>query len=487
MAFQEFDRGTGPMIRRIVASLTVLVAVTSARAASPPAEGGARSPNVIFILADDLGYGGLGCYGQKLIQTPRIDRMAAEGLRFTQAYAGATVCAPSRCVLMTGKHGGHVQVRGNTSATEPAAALTADDVTVAQMLHDAGYATGVVGKWGLGEPTANSHALPTRKGFDSFFGYMKHGHAHNYFTDLLWRNEAKVQIPNGPTVGGVATKKITYSHDLFAKEALQFVREHREGPFFLYLALTIPHCNNEAGDEGMEVPDFGQYAGKEWPEPQKGHAAMMSRMDADVGRLLDLLAELKIAEDTFVVLTSDNGPPRDEGGFDPEFFHVRGPLRGYKGDVSEGGIRVPLIARWPGRIAAGGETDAPICFADVMPTLAELCGGLAPEGIDGVDISPTLFGHEQPELADRFMYWEWNRDGLRSQAARWRQWKAIRDQTCGKLSLYDLSQDIGEQRDLAAERPEIAEKMRAYLASARTESADWPAAAADDAVGQGTR
>ena len=473
-----------------LACLSTLIAIPgSALGGAESTARVAQKPNVIFILADDLGYGGLGCYGQQLIKTPQLDQMAADGMRFTQAYAGATVCAPSRCVLMTGLHVGHARVRGNTPAAEPAAALAAEDATVAQVLHDAGYSTGVIGKWGLGEPTRNQQGLPGRKGFDYFYGYLKHGHAHNYYPDYLWRNESKVKLPNVSSKdpahnGNVANKKVEYSHDLFADEALKFVRDHHASPFFLYLTFTIPHCNNEAGDKGMEVPDYGQYADRDWPEPQKGHAAMVSRMDADVGRLLDLLGELKIDEQTLVIFTSDNGPPRAEGGFDPEFFEARGPLRGYKGDVTEGGIRVPLIARWPGRVPADEVTEAPVYFADVMPTLAALCGGKAPAGIDGLDFSPTLLGREQPELADRFMYWEWNRDGLRSQAARWRQWKAIRDPKKDAVELYDLFKDVGEKENVAAKEPGTAKKLHKYILSARTESADWPVVATSAAVGR---
>ena len=462
--------------------------VASARGAAPataPPDG--QQPNVIFILADDLGYGDLGCYGQKLVKTPRLDRMAAEGLRFTQAYAGATVCAPSRCVLMTGLHGGHAPVRGNTPATLPGAALHDGDVTVARVLQDAGYATGLVGKWGLGEPTKNEQGLPRRQGFDYFFGYLKHGHAHNYYTDHLWRNEATEKLANVISQDpahkkNVAEKKVEYSHDLFAEDALRFVRDHQKEPFFLYLALTIPHANNEAGDEGMEVPDYGEYADRDWPEPQKGRAAMISRMDRDVGRLLALLGELGLDERTLVIFASDNGPADGEGGFDPAFVDSNGPLRGFKGNLTEGGIRVPLIARWPGSIAAGKTSKSPIYFADVMPTLAALGGGQAPAGIDGVDFSPTLLGSEQPELADRFFYWEWNKDGLRTQASRWRQWKAVRDPPSEPLELYDLASDFGETHNVAAEHPEIVAKFNEYFRTARTDSPHWPVTTAGSAA-----
>ena len=262
---------------------------------------------------------------------------------------------------------------------------------------------------------------------------------------------------------------------MFAEDALEFIQNHHDEPFFLYLALTIPHANNEAGEQGMEVPDYGQYANKDWPEPEKGHAAMVSRMDSDIRRLLDLLSKLNLDESTLVIFTSDNGAPHNEGGFDPEFFEANGPLRGYKGNLTEGGIRIPMIARWPSHIPAGVTCDSPVYFADVMPTLAALCGATAPDGIDGKDFLPTLLGQNQPELSDRFLYWEWNQNVLRSQAARWRDWKAIRDPQNNRLELFDLSNDIGEMRDLANKRPEIAAKFAKFLNSARTQSQYWPA------------
>jgi uncharacterized sulfatase len=438
----------------------------------------ATRPNIIVILADDLGYGDVGCYGQQRIKTPNVDRMAAEGMRFTQAYAGATVCAPSRCVLMTGRNMGHATVRGNIPAPNPGAALAAADVTIASVLNDAGYSTALIGKWGLGEPTKNKQGLPRRQGFDYFFGYLKQGHAHNYYTDYLWRNEQKVKLPNVTSKdpaykNNVAEKKVVYSHDLFADEGLQFVREHKGGPFFLYWAFTIPHANDEAGDQGMEVPELGEYAQLDWPEPQKGHAAMITRMDASIGRMLDLLKELGIDDNTLVIFASDNGP-HQEGGNDPDFNDSNGPLRGYKGNVTEGGIRVPFVVRYPGRVPSGRESDAPISFADVMPTLASLAGGEAPADVDGADVSPTLLGGSQPELADRFLYWEWNRDGLRQQAARWRNWKAIRDVASQRIELYNLADDVGETRNLAAEHEDLVAKFREYLDGARTDSPNWP-------------
>lgn len=429
-------------------------------------------PNAIFILADDLGYGDLGCYGQKLIQTPRLDRMATEGMRFTDCYAGCTVCAPSRCCLMTGLHTGHSRVRGNALVPlEPA------DVTVAEVLKPAGYATGLVGKWGLGEEA--TVGIPTRQGFDYFFGYLNQCHAHNYYPDYLWRNEAKVRLPNEVTpkgrgvaegFGGVATKRVVYSHDLFATEALQFVEQHKSEPFFLYLALTIPHANNEAGPEGMEVPDLGPYADKDWPAPQKGHAAMITRMDRDIGRLLDRLGELGIDRKTLVFFTSDNGPHK-EGGFDPTFAQSSGPLQGIKRSLHDGGIRVPMIARWPGQIAPGTTSDLPCAFWDVLPTLADLAGVQPPADTDGISLMPTLLG-KGSQKQHEFLYWEFHEGGSQ-QAMRMGPWKAVRPWN-GKLSLYNLSTDLAEANSIAAEHPDIVAKIEAYLATARTESTEWP-------------
>ena len=467
-------------LSRTVSTLLLIVAllgvVRTASSATTKSQSG--KPNIIFILADDLGYGDVGCYGQKRIKTPNIDRMAAEGMRFTDALCRRTVCAPSRCVLMTGLHQGHARVRGNTPAADPGAALLASDVTVARVLKDAGYKTGLIGKWGLGEQTNNKQGLPRKQGFDYFFGYLRQGHAHNYYTDYLWRNESKLKLPNvistDPALkGNVAEKKVQYSHDLFAEDALKFVRDHRDGPFFLDLSFTIPHANDEAGDKGMEVPDYGEYANLDWPEPQKGHAAMISRMDGDVGRLLALLHELKLDDNTLVIFTSDNGPHK-EGGNDPDFNDSNGPLRGYKGNVYEGGIREPFIARWPSRVPAGKTSDSPITFADMMPTLAALCGGKTPAKIDGLDFSPTLFGSEQPELADRFLYWEFDRDGVQAQSSRRNKWKAVRDAKTKKIELFDLSADIGEKHDLAKDHPEIVTKFEKYFHTARTDSREWP-------------
>ncbi len=452
--------------------------VVAGRAAGAGGAGDGKRPNIVFILADDLGYGDLGCYGQERIRTPRLDRMAREGTRFTQVYAGATVCAPSRCVLMTGKHTGHARVRGNAGNANPLAqSLRPGDVTVARLLVDSGYRTGLVGKWGLGDVGAAEPGLPERHGFEHMFGYLNQTHAHNYYPAFLWRNGQRVALGNvvtnaTPSGAGVASVRVDYSHDLFAEEALRFIRERRDRTFFLYLALTSPHANNEAGKRGMEVPDLGEYSAMDWPEPQKGHAAMITRMDRDVGRVLDLLKELGLEEKTLVVFTSDNGPHR-EGGNDPGFNRSSGPFRGIKRDHTDGGIRVPMIVRWPGQVPSGRVDSSVWWFADVMPTLAEIAGASVPLGIDGASVLKTWKGGEQPELQERFLYWEFHEGGFK-QAGRWKNWKILRNRRDGASELYDLSNDVGESNNVAEANPELVRELEGRLRSAREESVDWP-------------
>ncbi len=431
----------------------------------------ARKPNVIFVMADDLGYGDLGCYGQKVIQTPNLDKMAAEGMRFTDMYAGSTVCAPSRCCLMTGKHTGHAYVRGNKEVKPMGQwPLPADTVTVASLMKDAGYKTALIGKWGLGGP--GSEGIPNKQGFDYFFGYLCQRHAHNYYPEFLFRNTGRVPLDN--TVenrrgdgAGVASVKKEYSHDLLAADALRWIEENKDEPFFLYLAVTIPHANNEAGNRGMEVPDYGIYADKDWPQPHKGHAAMITRLDKDMGRLLDKLEELGIDDNTLVIFTSDNGP-HSEGGANPKFFDSNGPLRGYKRDLYEGGIRVPMIARWPGKVEAGSESDYIGAFWDVMPTLSRLAGAKAPDDIDGISFLPTLLGRDR-QRKHKYLYWEF----FNRQAIRMGKWKAVRLKPDADLELYDLSEDIGETNNVAAEHPRVVKRIEEHFADARTESKWW--------------
>ena len=420
---------------------------------------GKRKPNMIFIMADDLGYGDLGCYGQRHIQTPNIDRLAKEGMRFTQCYAGSTVCAPSRSVLMTGQHTGHTRVRGNFGKVggvgpQRRVPLEPEDLTVAEVLKRAGYTTGITGKWGLGEP--GTSGVPNTQGFDEWFGYLNQRNAHSYYPPYLWKNREKVLLE-----GNQNGRRRQYTHDLFTEFALDFVNRHKSEPFFLYLAYTVPHAK-------YEIPSVEPYADRDWPQDAKVHAAMITRMDRDIGRLMSLLDELGLDDDTLVFFCSDNGAAkRWEGIFDSS-----GPLRGHKRDLYEGGIRTPMIARWPGHVPAGRVNEAVWYFADVLPTLADLAG-VEPQGkIDGVSVLPTLLGQPQ-DTASRFLYWEFHGNDL-DQASRWRNFKAVRLGQAAALELYDLDEDPGEQHNIADERPEIAGKMRQYLATARTDSPNWP-------------
>ena len=447
----------------ILTALTSLAGVSAARAQD--------RPNLIFIMVDDLGYGDLGCYGQEVVKTPHIDRLAKEGMRFTDFYAGSTVCAPSRCVLMTGLHTGHAFIRGNGKDN-----LRPKDVTVAEVLKEGGYATGLVGKWGLGHE--GSSGLPTRQGFDHFFGYLDQHHAHNFYPSFLVRGEKRVPLRNvvpneGKWGQGVATKKVDYSHDLLAADALRFVDENKERPFFLYYALTIPHANNEAGRKGMEVPDYGPYADEDWPEPDKGFAAMVTRMDADIGRLLAKLEEHGIDDRTAVFFTSDNGP-HAEGGHDPNFFDSNGALRGTKRDLYEGGIRVPLIARWPGRIEAGSTSGHIGCFQDVLPTLAALGGATkhVPAGLDGISFAPALLGKGAQREHD-YLYWAFYERGGAQAVRMGRRWKAVLQPLGTPMRLYDLTQDISEEKDLAKEHPEITERAAELFKASYAASDRW--------------
>jgi len=440
-----------------------------------------RPPNIVLILADDLGYGDLGAYGQERIATPNIDRLAEEGLRFTDFYAGSTVCAPSRSVLMTGLHAGHSPIRGNREVQPMGQEPLPDGArTVAEVLRDAGYATGLYGKWGLGGPGSSGH--PNRQGFDEFFGYLCQRHAHNYYPGFLFRDAERVALDNempepqrGDGAGEASTKR-TYSHDRIAEEALAFIERHRAEPFFLYLALTIPHANNEAGQRGMEVPELGAYADRPWPEPQKGLAAMISRMDRDVGRLIDLLGRLGIDEQTLVLFTSDNGP-HAEGGNDPAFFSSSGPLRGMKRDLYEGGIRVPLIARWPGRTPPGATSDHVGYFGDFLVTAAELAGAEVSWAHDGISLAPTLTGRAGTQRTHGHLYWEfYGRET--AQAVRRGRLKGIRrPMLTGPLELYDLEADLGETRDVAPDNPGVAEEIVRLMDEAHTPSPLWRAPA----------
>ncbi|HXT60004.1 MAG TPA: arylsulfatase [Pirellulales bacterium] len=441
-----------------------------------------RKPNLIWIMADDLGYGDLGCYGQKVIATPHLDRMAEEGLRFTHFYAGATVCAPSRSVLMTGRHHGRTRVRGNAGPANPVAqALRSEDVTVAEILRQAGYRTALIGKWGLGDVGAAESGLPRQQGFDEFFGYLNQHHAHNQFPAFLWRNEARVSLPNkvapvGENGGGYATEAVQFADDLFAEAALKFIAENESRPFFLYWSMIAPHANNErtrALKNGAHVPDFGPYADKDWPDPDKGQAAMISRIDGYVGRMLAALREQGLAENTLVIFTSDNGP-HNESNHSLARFNPTGPLSGIKRSLTDGGIRVPAIAWRPGRIAPGSESDHVAYFGDWMATAAELAGATAPADCDSISFVPTLLGNPAKQPKHEFLYWEFHEGGFKQAALYRGRWKGIRSGgPDNPVALYDQQTDVAEKVDVAALHPDIAAKIGAYLSTARSASPDW--------------
>ena len=443
----------------------------------------ATQPNLIFIMADDLGYGDLGCFGQKVIATPRLDQMAKEGMKFTQFYAGNTVCAPSRSVLLTGQHMGHTHVRGNAnSATMLEQSLRAQDTTIAEVLKTVGYTNGLVGKWGLGE--VHQSGFPLRKGFDRFFGYLNQVHAHNYYPEFVWDNADKKTLANvveesggsyGGFRGGAATKRLDYSHDLFVDEAIKFIDGNRKEPFFLYLPLTIPHANNEGtrmNGNGAEVPEYGIYATKDWPDPDKGQAAMITRMDRDVGRILDHLKAAGIDETTLVIFTSDNGP-HNEAGHQLGRFNPSGPLRGTKRALYEGGIRVPTIAWWPGTVKPGTTTDHLGYFGDWMATAAELAGATLPENIDSISFVPTLKGVPQQQKNHEYLYWEFYEQGSR-QAVRFGDWKAIRQPMfSGTIELYDLKNDVGETKNVAGQKPDLVDAAARMMDEAHTPHPTW--------------
>lgn len=436
----------------------------------------AQKPNIVLIMADDLGYGHLGSYGQTKIRTPHLDRLAAEGMRFTQAYAGSTVCAPSRSVLMTGLHGGHTPVRGNLGDAH----IRDSDVTVAEILKDAGYATGAYGKWGLG--LAESPGHPLRQGFDDFLGYLHQVHAHFFYPFWLTFNHGRLNLRLNEDGG-----RGQYSHDEIIDRALDFIRKHSDGPFFCYLPVTIPHVELAVPPDSLaeyigEFPEVG--GGQERrvgyivsPNPRATFAAMVSRLDRDVGRILALLEELGVDDDTVVIFNSDNGA---QSRFDvsEEFFEAGAGLRGYKGSMYEGGLRVPQIARWPNRVEEGAVSSHVTYFPDIMATFANLAGAEMPAG-DGISIVPTLLGNGEQAEHD-WLYWELVTGGNRlvRQAARKGEWKFVRQSMDEPLEIYDLAADPGEAADLAAGRPDLVREFEDWVAANRTEPPEQPARSA---------
>ena len=429
-------------------------------------------PNILFILADDQGYGDLGCYGQQKIATPCIDRIASAGMTFTNCYAGSTICAPSRSVLMTGQHTGHTRVRGNMCTVGGTLGdkngrpvrrmcLTGQDETVGHVMQRAGYRTGIIGKWHLGAYDPN--AGPLDRGFDAFTGWRitVDGSSGYYPKRLVVGREIREIAP-------LSDGSKPYATDLYTDEAIAFIERNKDKPFFLYLAYNNPHSP-------LEVPDLGPYKDKDWPQHCKIYAAMNHQLDQNVGRLMQTLEDLQLDEKTVVFFCSDNGPRSEPTVIQTEvseFFNSNGPLRGYKRDLYEGGIRVPMIARWPGRIPAGTRRDVPWSFTDVMATIAQLGGGDPSPQSDGDSMVPVLLGDRQ-DLGDRFLYWEYFEKGFQ-QAVRWGRWKALILERGGPMELYNLHQDIGERNNIADQHPEIVKQIEAYLKTARSESVNWP-------------
>lgn len=467
------------MYSKILLFTSILFLLTTACKNSAIESGSDTRPNIIYILTDDMGYGDLGCYGQEEIKTPNIDKLANEGMRFLQHYAGSTVCAPSRSVLMTGVHTGHAWIRGNYGMKPMGQFPLADSiVTIAEILKEAGYRTGAIGKWGLGGPETEGD--PMNQGFDHFFGYKCQSHAHNYYPEFIYLNRDTFKLKNvmpkpvASNQTGFATTRIDYTPDLFAKDAKEFISKNRKDPFFLYLALTPPHVNNEAPKGlGMEVPDQGEYAGKEWPSVEIDKAAMITRMDSDIGSILVHLKEQGLDEHTIVFFSSDNGPHK-EGSVNPEFFKSSGKFRGVKRDLYEGGIRVPFIANWPGKIKPGSISMHVSAFWDFLPTACEIAGIQIPGNTDGISFLNELTG--KPQKKHESLYWEYPVNSGKL-AMRYQDWKAVmpnlRDNP-NKIELYDLSVDPAETTDIAAKHPEIISLITEMMKSSHQPSEKFP-------------
>lgn len=418
----------------------------------------ARKPNVVLILADDLGYGDLGCYGQKRIRTPNIDRLAREGMRFTQFYAGSPVCAPSRAALFTGRHTGHNTIRGNGEVP-----LAAGDYTLSQLFRSVGYRVDGIGKWGLG--LAGSSGEPKAKGFNQWVGFLDQTKAHNYYPDSIWRYDA-AQNWNAP----VPNHGRRYIQDVFAEAMGRSLQINSDYQFFLYLPFTIPHANPALEKEGMQVPHDAPYSAEDWPQPEKNKAAMITRLDATVGQLLARLEQLRLHRDTIVIFTSDNGP-HDKGGVDPKYHQSAGNLRGIKRDLYEGGIRVPMIVWWPGQVAEGKVSDQVWAMWDLLPTLSEVAGARTPAGLDGISMLPTWLGQTQTNQHSH-LYWEFHERGFQ-QAVRMGDWKGLRLKSGEPIELYQLKTDVAESSNVADRHPEVAARIEEIMRSDRTESEEW--------------
>ncbi|PYR91365.1 MAG: arylsulfatase [Acidobacteria bacterium] len=462
-----------PRVQRLIVVCLAGAVCAGAMSVAPQTQPRPAGPNMVVIQADDLGYGDLSAYGQAQFKTPSIDRLAEEGIRFTQYYAGSTVCAPSRTALMTGMHTGHAWIRGNGEFP-----LREEDITVAMALRDAGYRTAVIGKWGLGRP--GTAGQPDKKGFEYAFGFLDHRHAHRQFTDHLYRNNARIET----------NVEHDYVNDLFTREAAAFIEKADARPFFLYLNYTVPHAElrvpddslaamrgrfpetpyvNTTADAKVTGPDDTSLGYRSQPTPKAAFAAMITRMDRDIGRLTDLVHARGLDTRTVIMFISDNGP-HQEGGAEPAFFKSSGGLRGIKRDLYEGGIRVPMIARWADTIPRGRVSAHVWAHWDLFPTLAELAGAKVPSALDGMSMTRALRGEPQP--THDFFYWEFHERGFQ-QAVRMGPWKAVRLKKDAPLELYNLDTDRFEQHDVAATNADVVKKIDEYLRTARTESSLW--------------
>lgn len=417
-----------------------------------------EKPNIVYIMCDDMGYGQLGCYGQKMIKTPRIDSMAQEGLLLSDYYSGTAVCAPSRCSLMTGRHVGHTYIRGNKEYPTGQEPIPDATITVAEKMKKAGYATALIGKWGLGYP--GSEGEPNKQGFDFFYGYNDQKHAHNHFPSFILKNEERIELKNSKG------NEVEYTQYMLTAEAKKFIKQNEKNPFFLYLAYVIPHSKLQIP---AEDPCFLQYKDKDWPLPQKKHAGMISRLDADVGSIMDYLKELGLAKNTLVIFTSDNGAHK-EGGAKPDFFKDSGPLRGIKRNMYEGGIRVPFVAWWPGTIEAGRRSAHLAAHWDLMPTACDMAGVTEPENIDGISYLPLLKGELKKQKKHDYLYFELHWPTKRG--VRVGDWVCLQEKTSSinpevdKTELYNLKDDLGQQNNLASKYPEKLQEMKAILKKA---------------------
>ena len=449
---------------------TVTFSAVSAQSPAPPSGSAQQHPNIIFILADDLGYGDVGYQGQIKIHTPNIDQLAADGMRFTHCYAGTAVCAPSRASLMTGLHTGHTPIRGNRGfQPEGQYPLPDSSLTIAAVLQTHGYTTGVFGKWGLGYP--GSTGTPDKKGFTDFFGYNCQTLAHNYYPDHLWSNDQKIDLPENKAGA------TTYSADLIHQHALQFLKDNKDHPFFLFCAYTLPHAELQVPHDSI----YANYLAQFHDTLRAAYAAMVSRFDRYVGEIRAQIQVLGIANNTLILFSSDNGPHR-EGGNDPAYFNSSGSLRGIKRDLYEGGIREPFVAEWPNHIRPGAVSDRPFAFWDLFPTFEQLAGIPVTSHIDGYSILPVLEGHPEDARQHDYFYWEFHENGGR-QAVRWGKWKGVRLNVNTiadpSIEVYDLEKDPHETTDVSAQHPDIVRHIKEIMSQAHQSNKDWPLLASE--------